>query len=225
MMVHRGIRLVFWVILSFLLSSAVCIMLYFLNNKYTDPAPQAENGYLDLTQETEETYPLRFLRDGWAFYPDTLLGPEDFNDGAPEEYMVYTSIGDFTRFDRMGTRETPFGCGTWVLDLWLPETGDYALELPEIFSAYRFYVNDRLVLQTGDPDPETYTPKTQIRTIHLNDSYGDGFLNWEYRFWLYSSSVRWRRIFFGPTLFTSPLPNRTVSFPGSLPFRKLIIRS
>ena len=159
MMVHRGIRLVFWVILSFLLSSAVCIMLYFLNNKYTDPAPQAENGYLDLTQETEETYPLRFLRDGWAFYPDALLGPEDFNDGAPKEYMVYTSIGDFTRFDRMGTRETPFGCGTWVLDLWLPETGDYALELPEIFSAYRFYVNDRLVLQTGDPDPETYTPK------------------------------------------------------------------
>ena len=170
MMVHRGIRLVFWVILSFLLSSAVCIMLYFLNNKYTDPAPQAENGYLDLTQETEETYSLRFLRDGWAFYPDTLLGPEDFNDGAPKEYMVYTSIGDFTRFDRMGTRETPFGCGTWVLDLWLPETGDYALELPEIFSAYRFYVNDRLVLQTGDPDPETYTPKTQIRTVHLNDS-------------------------------------------------------
>ncbi len=157
MMVHRGIRLVFWVILSFLLSSAVCIMLYFINNKYTDPAPQAENGYLDLTQETEETYPLRFLRDGWAFYPDTLLGPEDFNDGAPKEYMVYTNIGDFTRFDRMGTRETPFGCGTWVLDLWLPETGDYALELPEIFSAYRFYVNDRLVLQTGDPDPETYT--------------------------------------------------------------------
>ena len=136
---------------------AVCITLYFLNNKYTDPAPQAENGYLDLTQETEETYPLRFLRDGWAFYPDTLLGPEDFNDGAPKEYMVYTSIGDFTRFDRMGTRETPFGCGTWVLDLWLPETGDYALELPEIFSAYRFYVNDRLVLQTGDPDPETGT--------------------------------------------------------------------
>ena len=175
MMVHRGIRLVFWVILSFLLSSAVCIMLYFLNNKYTDPAPQAENGYLDLTQETEETYPLRFLRDGWAFYPDALLGPEDFNDGAPKEYMVYTSIGDFTRFDRMGTRETPFGCGTWVLDLWLPETGDYALELPEIFSAYRFYVNDRLVLQTGDPDPETYTPKTQIRTVHLNDSYGGWF--------------------------------------------------
>ena len=64
MMVHRGIRLVFWVILSFLLSSAVCITLYFVNNKYTDPAPQAENGYLDLTQETEETYPLRFLHDG-----------------------------------------------------------------------------------------------------------------------------------------------------------------
>ena len=125
----KKIRLLLWVLLCFLLSSGICILLYFYNNKYTNPAPQPRNGFLDLSREVPGDYPLRFLRDGWTFYPDVLLEPEDFADGAPEEYMFYTSIGDSTRFDHTGTRSNPFGCGTWVLDLWLPEKGGYVLEL------------------------------------------------------------------------------------------------
>ena len=101
----KKLPLTLWVLISFLLSSAVCVLLYFHNNKYTVPAAQPRNGFLDLTQETaSEASSLRFLRDGWAFYPDVLLGPADFDDGAPQRYMVYTSIGDFTRFSRSNVR-------------------------------------------------------------------------------------------------------------------------
>ncbi len=167
----KKLPLTLWVLISFLLSSAVCVLLYFHNNKYTVPAAQPRNGFLDLTQETaSEASSLRFLRDGWAFYPDVLLGPADFNDGAPQRYMVYTSIGDFTRFSRAESPDLPYGCGTWTLDLWLPEGTEYVLELPEVFSACRLYVNGQLALQTGDPDPEHYVPRTSIRTVPLNAS-------------------------------------------------------
>ena len=58
-----------------------------------------------------------------------------------------------------------------MLTLLLPETERiYALELPEIYSAYRLYVNDTLVAQMGDPDEETYTPRTKIETVTFQAS-------------------------------------------------------
>ena len=99
---------------------------------------------------------LLYLIDGWAFYPDVLLTPDDFASGSPKRYMVYTNIGDHTRFDTPGEPDTPYGPGTYVLHLLLPEqTAVYGLELPEIFSAYRLFINGKNVLSVGDPDPDT----------------------------------------------------------------------
>ena len=58
--------------------------------------------------------------------------------------MIYTSIGERTRFDQPDG-VTPHGCGTYALTLDLPETpAQYGLELPEIYSAYRLYLNGNL---------------------------------------------------------------------------------
>lgn len=148
--------------LAALLTSFFCIALYFFNNKYTRKTTQPANGLLILQESDLDE--LLYLIDGWAFYPDVLLTPDDFADGSPNQYMVYTNIGEHTRFDTPGDPKTPYGCGTYMLHLLLPEqSAVYGLELPEIFSAYRLFINGKNVLSVGNPDPDAYEARTQTR--------------------------------------------------------------
>lgn len=156
-------------ILTILFASLFFMGLFHWNNKYTHPAPQAENGFLDLTKEDLAQYPLRFLCRGWEFYPNLLLAPEDL-PSASSAYMHCITIGDSSF---LGNRpdETTHGCGSYAMHLLLPEEEhSYALELPEIFSAYRLYINGRLMLEMGNPDPDSYLPLTQNRMVYFDAS-------------------------------------------------------
>lgn len=144
-------------------SSSLCLSLYYFDNKYKHPGTQGMEGILSLSEQEIRQHSLHFLIHGWSFYPNTLLTPEDLKTAENTPYMIYTSIGEHTRFQR-GIR--PHGCGTYVLTLILPQTPrHYALELPEIYSSYNLYLNDDLVLQVGNPDPDAYSPKTQNRMV------------------------------------------------------------
>jgi len=156
-------------ILTILCSSLFFMGLFRWNNKYTHPAPQAENGFLELTKEDLEQYPLRFLCQGWEFYPGLLLSPEEL-PAASSSYMHCITIGEQSF---LGNRpdETTHGCGSYAMHLLLPsEECSYALKLPEIFSAYRLYINGRLLLEVGNPDPDSYIPLTQRRMVIFNAS-------------------------------------------------------
>lgn len=155
--------------LAAVLTSALCIFLYCCNNKYTNQSVQASQGILTLSQ-TDLEKPVFLIKD-WAFYPERLLSSDDFSDGAPEQYLFYTSIGDSTQFLNAGNPDDPHGCGTYAMHLSLPDTpAVYALDLPEIFSAYRLYVNGSLLLQMGNPDPASYVSRTQNRTVTFEAS-------------------------------------------------------
>ena len=59
----------------------------------------------------------------------------------------------------------------YALTLDLPETpAQYGLELPEIYSAYRLYLNGNLELQVGEPDLKHYQPRTQNRMVTFTGS-------------------------------------------------------
>lgn len=154
-----------------LLSSAFFLLLYRYNNKYTYPGAQAAAGLLVLSEEELQAHPLRFLCYGWEFYPDVLLTPSDLETDADSRYMFYTYAGEHSRLDVLESRDNPHGCGTYVLHLILPaKLRTYALELPEIFSAYKLYVDGRLMLQMGDPDPKQYKPLIQKRMVTFDKS-------------------------------------------------------
>ena len=114
-----SIRRLLPLFLAALLTSFFCLALYFFNNKYTRQTVQPANGLMVVSEQDLDE--LLYLIDGWAFYPDVLLTPDDFASGSPKRYMVYTNIGDHTRFDTPGEPDTPYGCGTYVLHLLLPE--------------------------------------------------------------------------------------------------------
>ena len=154
-----------WLLVPFLAASCIYLFLYQYNNKYTRTTIQPANGLLILSEKELQTDPVRFLKSGWSFYPDQLLSPEDFSDGIPDSYQFYTQIGQRSHFHSYSLPDSPHGYGTYVLWLSLPAEQSYTLELPEIFSACRLYVDDQLVLTLGDPDPAHYIPRIQERLI------------------------------------------------------------
>ena len=152
-------------LLTIILISCFCIGLYTWNNKYTHLDLQPHMGQLTISEEDLEDY--HYLINDWEFYPDCLLTPTTY----PGAYMYYTGIGERTRFDSTAHLKDPHGSGTYVLHLNLPkQSQSYALELPEIYSAYRLYINDKLVTQVGNPNPDEYVPRTQSRLITFEAS-------------------------------------------------------
>lgn len=151
-------------LLTVAFSSAFYLALYHFDNKYTKDTPQAINGVLYLSETDWTDTPIRYLRDGWRFYAGRLLTPETLQQQG-DDYQ-YLSIGEEVNFAMGDDRRSPHGSASYGLTLYLPETEHtYAIELPEIYSAYRFYVNDKLKLQMGEPYSQTYRDETQCRII------------------------------------------------------------
>ena len=147
-----------------LCSSLFFLGLYQFNNKYSQNTIQAANGILALSEEELQKSPVRFLVSGWAFYPDALLTPEEIRDES--HYMRYLSIGEQTNFSSPAS-PSPYGCGTYQMTFFLPERKEtYALEIPEVFSAYNLYLDHDLILQMGEPAQGTPLVQNRMVTFH-----------------------------------------------------------
>ncbi len=158
------LKRIFIPLITLMVFSALFLCLYRFDNKYTHPATQGINGLLVLSTEDLQQNPIGYLTHGWAFYPGVLLCPADLTGNTPPGYMTYTMIGQHTRFN-FGN-DNPHGSASYVMNLQLPrEAQTYALELPEIFSAYRLFVGGKLLLTIGDPNPAEYTPRTGNRVV------------------------------------------------------------
>ncbi len=151
-------------LLALLISSSLFLLLYRFDNKYTNTATQAADGLLVLSEADLKEHPIRYLSGGWAFYPGVLLSPEDTASDMSERYMVYTMLGERTRFDLGNTNL--HGSASYLMHMRLPKGPKvYALELPEIFSAYRLYVNGEILLTVGNPERDAYTARTVSRVV------------------------------------------------------------
>lgn len=156
-------------LLTVILSSALFLSLYYFDNKYTKTAPQAIDGALYISEADLASTPIRYLRDGWRYYGDRLLTPETLQQQG-DDYS-YLFVGEESNFAMGDVRHSPHGSASYALTLYLPEkVHTYAIELPEIYSAFRFYVNDRIRLQMGEPNLQGYQDRTQCRVITFEAS-------------------------------------------------------
>lgn len=157
-------------LLVFAAASAFCLLLYHCDNKYTQSASQAIAGTLFVSEEELSAHPARSLWNGWTFYPDVLLTPQTYparDTGTARSVQ----IGAYSNFAFGRTDRAPHGCGTYVLTLLLPETPrQYLIELPEVFSAYRFYMDEELVLSSGEPETAGYRTQLQNRAVSFEGS-------------------------------------------------------
>lgn len=167
-----SVKVALAVLLAALLASGLFVLCYRYDNKYTARGPQAHSGVLTLTDAALDQYPRVFLIWDWAIYRDALLTPAAFAESGPEA-DEYTFIGQYMGFEGRDRDRSPHGSATYRLRIELPrDERSYTLELPEIYSAYRLYINGALVGQMGQPEPERFEAQTGIRsvTVQARDS-------------------------------------------------------
>lgn len=162
--------------LAILLSSFLFFyFLYQTDNKYTKKTSQPICGILSLSEKDLQQAPLRYLIREWEFYPDVLFTPQTFAAKEPGSYRQYISVGQYGGLEAGNIHRSPHGSGTYRLTIQLPKGArTYALELPEIFSSYSLYINQELLAQSGDPNPESYTPCIKEKTVVFQ---GEGTVN------------------------------------------------
>ena len=135
-----------------------CLLLYYYDNKYTRMDNQPKQGILMLDNDISKSSPVIFLINSWAYYDKVLLTPKDFiyNPPIPDEYLF---IGQYGGLDRNKLSSSPHGSATYRMQIQLPERPyQYALEVPEIFSAYRIYINNQEFSSMGIPERNNYHP-------------------------------------------------------------------
>ncbi len=141
--------------------------LYCNDNKYTHKGIQAISGMLILDQKTLEEEKIFYFTQGWQFYPEILLSPDDFADGKAQDiYMQNITIGRENYFGLSSRRIMTGGSASYRLVLALPEEiRAYTLVLPEIYSAYRLYVDGTELLSMGIPESTGFTEKIARRYV------------------------------------------------------------
>lgn len=143
-------------VLSLLLFLSFGYYSYNYNNKYKNNSVQPISGVLFLTEKDLATNNPIFLAHQWTYFQDQLLTPADFENGTAKSGSFIT-LGSYANFSSGDTKKQPHGSATYRLSISLPEApATYALYLPEIFSSYILYINEKEVLRMGNPNPDTY---------------------------------------------------------------------
>lgn len=131
-----------------------CSILYKYDNKYTANKIKGQKGVIDLSNNDFNVNKIIQLSSGWEVYPEQQIEPENLKDKKPSLYAV---LGQYIGLN-FGNKKSPyFGTATYHLKVKLPtEVNSYTLEIPEVFSAYKLFINDRVVREYGDISIENY---------------------------------------------------------------------
>lgn len=128
---RQMLRLYLGMLLSVLLASLFFSGLYRFNNKYTQHTTQPINGLLILSEADMEQHPSRYLWHDWAYYPNVLLTPADFQDGRPRPVYDLCQSPVRKRMDLSG-QSGQTQLGAWHLSA--PHSG--AQYPHQLFSGY-----------------------------------------------------------------------------------------
>ncbi|MBB6020476.1 sensor histidine kinase YesM [Paenibacillus sp. JGP012] len=152
-----------WLILIY--SAALIGMRLLWYTEFSLPnQPHAAQGKFDLSNWVFDDKHTITLNGEWDFYPGTFISP---GTTVSDTFSVANSTivpGTYN--------DTSPGAnfGTYRLQVQLPKSNtSYGIHIPQIKSAYRFYVNGKLLYASGSPD------ETAIRTISKVVPYTGNF--------------------------------------------------
>lgn len=119
---------------------------------------QSEKAVLDLSALDFDRQEIVLLKGTAEFYWDQLLSPEDLQ--APDSAKEY----EYTGFPSLWTDSgyPAYGAATYRINVVLPgEDQDLTMEIPDVYTSYRLYINGVLFAQNGKPalTKERYTPE------------------------------------------------------------------
>ncbi len=160
---HRSFPYPAVLALSVLLSAAAFLLLWRFDNKYTAPRPRAGQGLTRIDMAWYGEHPFFYLIEGWELYNGKLLTPDDIPGQSPD---IHLYIGQYGGFDLGDPNARPRGAATYHTVLLTDSVErEYALELTDIYSAWRLWVNGRLVQSVGMGDKSAPAPDSRMVTF------------------------------------------------------------
>jgi len=133
-----------------------------------DGAPLARKGLLDIRYNNLSANPVS-LNGEWTFYWKRLLEP---GDSLPNpSYKTYPEL--WTKKSGDGQVFTSEGYASYCLTVILPKKrGPLALEIPDVYSAYKLYANGKEVAHNGKmgTSAATATPFWVTRVVGIDNS-------------------------------------------------------
>jgi len=155
-----------------LIAAAAFWACYQYDNKYTADGSQPLAGVLILDDDALKRQSFVYLIRDWEIYRGRLLKPDDFqaNAPAPDEIVFIGQYGGFEGHAGGNTfggiSRNPHGSASYRLNIFLPsDIRSYTLELPEIYSAYKLYINGTLMAEMGQTDAVNYRALTGNRFV------------------------------------------------------------
>lgn len=145
------------VLLSVILITCCFLMAcYRWDNKYTKPRPFASNGVTQVNMEWYHTHPFFYLVDGWEYYKGEISSPEELKAKEPDTHLYIGRYGGFDLGDRSAS---PYGSAAYRMVISTDDVErEYALELTQIYSRWRIWVNGIPVQSVGMGDPQPPAP-------------------------------------------------------------------
>lgn len=132
------------------------------NNKCT---LGAKNGVIDLRQQSFNN---SIDLDGeWLFNWKQLLNPSQFNQ---KQSLIAQFPALWKSIKVNGHSIPPIGYATYRLTVLLPpHTRPLKISLPDVYSAYRFFVNGKLAAENGNvtTSPKNFVPHWQINEVDV----------------------------------------------------------
>jgi signal transduction histidine kinase/CheY-like chemotaxis protein len=147
----------------FVLIGAVCIS----GLAYGEPGPLAKKGVLDLRSLNLSDKPVA-LDGEWGFFWKQLVSPDSLAAAGSPLYVPYPSR--WTNLRMNGQNLPAQGYATYSLTVLLPsKRSRIGLEVPDVYCAYKLYINGVLQSQNGEPatTADQATPFWATRTIAL----------------------------------------------------------
>ena len=131
--------------------------------------PKAENGVLDLSKWDLKSSGRILLSGEWEFNWGEFLSSEDYKNNN-HSGSIYADVPQiWNRYQVDGKNLPGFGFATYHLKVKVPDTKTLlGIRVNTVSTAYRFYINDRLVSQNGkistsiEGSEPQYLPETVI---------------------------------------------------------------
>ncbi len=155
-----NIKSILPLVLTFCFAVSFFTLVFRTDNKYFTPNATAPTNQTELTQNSlsDATY----LVHDWDLYPGVLLTPKDIKN--TESLCINTFVGQYLNLTQLSEDSSPYGVSTWRLQFnYAGATQEATLLLPEVFCAFRLYVNGALLAQRGSIQP--YQPFVQDTTL------------------------------------------------------------
>lgn len=128
--------------------------------------PKAELGILNLRNYNLSVNKIS-LKGSWVFYDGVLLDQQNHKAYA-KSYIEFPQTFNDIRSSKEGQ-----GFGTYYLQILLPsDSKNLAFDIPQIYSAYELWVNDKLIATNGRIGiiPEEVIPQWRPQTISFETS-------------------------------------------------------